>query len=122
MTSKWTDVDEDSSVLLEYPCDWGVWCARFDVLGKPEKHCHIRISCDDGTGTIPAQIESREFLAFLLAHLNERGTLTTSEWSTINNLPETIHLIEKATDRERKVMEDPELLKKWTTFGYASTW
>lgn len=122
MASKWTDVDEDSSVLLNYPCDWGVWCANYDVSGKPEKHGHIRISCDDGTGTIPAQIESREFLSFLLAHLNERKSLTKAERDTINNLPETIHLIEKATDRERKVMENPELLKKWTTFGYSSTW
>lgn len=85
-------------------------------------HGHIRISCDDGNGTIPAQVESRAFLAFLLRHEVDRKCLSRKEMETILSLPETNQLYEQMTDRERKVAVDPELLKKWTSYGYCSAW
>ena len=126
MASKWTKVDEDSYVLLEYPCTNRKWCSFYDISGESKDsiraHGHVRIACDDGSATIPAQVESRAFLAFLLQHEVDRKCLTCKEMETILSLPETNQLHERMTDRERKVVADSELLKKWTSYGYCSAW
>ena len=123
MESRLTDVDEDSSVLFEYPCTNRAWCSHFDLPNESKDsvpaHGHVRISCDDGSATIPAQVESRPFLVFLLQHERNRGCLSEAEEATILNLPETKQLLETTTNRESKVMENPEFLKKWTSYGYA---
>ncbi len=123
MEPLWTNVDETISVLLKYPCTNRAWCSHFDLPNESKdnvpSHGHVRISCDDGSATIPAQVESRQFLAFLLQHERDKGCLTGAEEATILNLPETKQLLEEMTGREIKVTRNPELLKKWTSYGYA---
>ncbi|GEM_PF-4230449 len=127
MESRWVEVDEHSSVFFEYPCTTNrAWCSHFDLPNKSRNnvlmHGHVRISCEDGNATIPAQVESRPFLAFLLQHEKDRGCLSEAEETTILNLQETKQLLEEMTEREIEVTRNPELIKKWTSYGYGSFW
>lgn len=122
MTTQWTRVDDDSEVLFEYPCSYGVWCERFNPPSAGNnmfQHGHVRISCDDGVGTVPAQVESRPFLAFLVQHCE---ICTDEEARVILALPESKQLLGEITKQEQEAIDSPELLKKWTSFGFSSAW
>ncbi len=122
MEEKWTQVSEEY-VLFEYPCQYENRCHAFNLPGENinNAHGHIKICTEEGGhGIVPAQVESREFLVLLLKHTEEVFTL--EERDAILRHPETEKLFDKMTEREIEVAKNPELMKKWTTFGIVYTW
>lgn len=117
--------DDASSVAFRYPCPRLVYFGgRAMPMGfrcdDPDgcAHGHLALACEDGTGVIPAKIESKVFLRVICLIGRDRGWLSAAEEAAILALPEVQCLPEEMTEREQRIMDDEEALNKAVSFGY----
>lgn len=116
--------DDASSVAFRFPCPHIVYLGgrampmgfRCDEKGFP--HGHLMLACEDGTGFVPARIESKAFLRTICYVGRERGWLNEAEEAAIMALPEVAGLPEELTERESAVVDDAAALDKAVSFGY----
>lgn len=120
----WMNVDHGDRVALWTPCPRMKWFGGlampvgFTCSDRESFHAHIAIECEDGTGVVPARIESREFLRRVCDFGSIKGWLSRQAWAALMSCPQVDGLVESLTDREKAVLDDPEGLEKATTFAF----
>jgi len=127
--ANWTTVgdpkdDDASSVAFRFPCPHIVYLGglsmprgfRCEEKGFP--HGHLMLACEDGTGFVPAKIESKAFLRTICYIGRDRGWLNEAEEFVILRLPEVANLLEELTEREQAIVDDAAALDKAVSFAY----
>lgn len=113
----------ETYVGLSYPCikkyDHGVFYSDITCIHLGEKHGHVVISCEDGTGIVPAPITSKSFLGTVLAKLVAQGQITKADMLKVieheaKNLPEAL------TEFEEELLGDKTRLEKYFQYAYCS--
>lgn len=87
--------------------------------GHP-RHGHVCIVNNEGlTATIPFPVLSQEGVRKIIGYEVEQGSLSNEELAAVMRLSAVGALPHDLQASEKAILDDPEQLKRFTTYGYA---